>query len=250
MIRLITFIQDYKIHLGAMISFLLLLLVKIKIQPPPEMATWPVVDFFASQNFEDITSNILSSIVAAYIFYVFIELIPARRKLREVKLILENLLASIVLSYENKLGSYSSAALYEHRLDCLEKEYLDRVISLAQDEADYRSLYSTALHANSILNALEEGTVMAASISPRCSMSWIKITAKARDLANMIKERPEHDYLTPDDMLYGDHARYKDVVGYDKLYIDSINHIERLRGLYWPLIDEIGYWKGNYFPNK
>jgi len=228
----------------------MLLLVKIKIQPPPEMANWLVVDFFASKNFEDITSNILSSIVAAYIFYVFIEFIPARKRMREVKLILDNLLASIVLSYENKLGSYSSAALYDHNLDCLEKAYLDRVISVAQNEADYSSLYSTALHADNILNALEQGTVMAASISPRCSMSWIKITAKARDLAGMVKERPAHYFLTPEDMLYGDHARYKNVIGYDKLYRKSVIHIERMRGRYWSLVDEIGYWKGNYSLNK
>lgn len=250
MIRLITFIQDCKIHLGAAASFLMLLVVKIKIQPPPEMASSLVVDFLASKNFEDITSNILSSIVAAYIFYVFIEFIPARKRAREIKLVLENLLASIVLSYENKLGSYSSAALYDHSLECLEKAYLDRVISIAQDEADYSSLYSTALHADNILNALEQGTVMAASISPRCSMSWIKITAKARDLAGMVKERPRHDFLTPEDMLYDDHARYKSAIGYAKLYEESVNHIERMRGRYWPLVDEIRYWKGNYSPSK
>ena len=250
MIRFITFIQNHKIHMGAAISFLMLLLVKIKIQAPPEMIEWPAVELFASKNFEDITSNILSSIVAAYIFYISIEFIPSRNRLRESKLILNNLLASIVLSYENKLGRCSSAALYDHSLDCLEQGYLDRVISVAQNEADYISLYSAALHADNILNALEQGTIMAASISPRCSMSWINITAKARSLARMVKERPKHEKLTPEDMLYGDHTRYKNVDGYDKFYQDSVNHIERIRGRYSPLVYEIGCWKANYSQNK
>lgn len=244
MFRFFTFIEDSKIHIGAAISFLLLLLVKIKLVPPPEIASWWIVEFLASKNFEDIASSILSSIVAAYAFYLVIEFFPAQRRVRDTKLILDNLLASIVLSYENQLGSYSSGAIYDHDLECLSQDRLDSLIAKVQAEADYTSLYSTALHAASILNALDQGAVLANNISPMHSMYWIKITAKARRLAGMVKERPRGGNLIPEDVLYGNQAQHSHKKGYTKLLINSTNHRERMRGAYWPLVDEIRYWKG------
>ncbi|MNJ34127.1 hypothetical protein D3C77_288260 [compost metagenome] len=250
MFRFFTFVQDLKIHIGAVIAFLLLLLVKIKLVPPPEIANWWAVEFLASKNFEDVSSNILSSIVAAYAFYLVIEFFPAQKRMRDTKLILDNLLASIVLSYEDELGSYSSGTIYDHNLECLRQDYLDGLIAKIQEQADYSSLYSTALHAASILNALDQGAVLANTISPMHSMYWIKITAKARRLASMVKERPRGGLLIPEDVLYGDQSRHSHIKGYAKLYMKSTNHRDRMRGGYWPLIDEIRNWKGIGYSGK
>lgn len=247
MVKIIKFLQDFYIHAGVVISFLLLLLIKIKVQAPPEISDWYIVVLFSSKIFEDVSGNILSSVIAAYIFYIFIEFIPAQKRLQQTKLTLDNLLNSIVLSYEKKHGSPPPFEFGQHNHRRLEKDHIDRLIyKLQNEDGDYSGLYSAALHAKNIIKAMEQGTYLAASLSSEHSIFWTQITAKVCELAGMVKERPKHEIFIPEDVFYSTSNLHKLARGNKTFYYRSIQHKERIKSRLWLLLDDITYWKVNY----
>ena len=64
------------------------------------LINWPnVVMLFQSKAFEDIVGDLLTGLIAAYFFYVLIDIIPRMRKQEQNLEVLNRLVASVVDSY-------------------------------------------------------------------------------------------------------------------------------------------------------
>lgn len=248
--RFIIFLQDRRIDLFVLLAFLLLVLVQVKISAPPEWEDTWVVNALSSSAFENITSSILASIVAAYIFYVFIEVIPRGKALAETHLSLDNILASIVLSYVHTSRPHLNSNLDRQDVRVLELIKLAEVVKETKTVALYDKILSVAIHVRDIERVLDQGTIIASSISSKHTMFWIQICARSRELAELLDQMPCHDLFvasnvftdTPDD--YGQSEDFRNYSNKMDLYRD------RLRVKCWLLMSDILDWKKYYSVSK
>jgi hypothetical protein len=61
------------------------------------LTEWPrIVLFFQSKAFEDIVGDLLTGLIAAYFFYVVIDVIPRMRKEQKAMGVLNRLVASVI----------------------------------------------------------------------------------------------------------------------------------------------------------
>jgi len=248
--RLMIFLQDRRIDLFVLLAFLLLILVQVKISAPPEWEDTWVVNALSSSAFENITSSILASIVAAYIFYVFIEVIPRGKALAETHLSLDNILASIVLSYVHTSRPHLNSNLDRQDVRILELSKLTEVVEETKIVALYNKILSAALHARDVEHVLDQGTIMASSISSKHTMFWIQICARSRELAELLDQMPHHDLFVASDVFrdapddYGQPERFR-------IYSIEMDHYrDRLRVKCWLLMFDILDWKKNYSVSK
>ena len=248
--RLMIFLQDRRIDLFVLLAFLLLILVQVKISAPPEWEDTWVVNALSSSAFENITSSILASIVAAYIFYVFIEVIPRGKALAETHLSLDNILASIVLSYVHTSRPHLNSNLDRQDVRILELSKLTEVVEETKIVALYNKILSAALHARDVEQVLDQGTIMASSISSKHTMFWIQICARSRELAELLDQMPHHDLFVASDVFrdapddYGQPERFR-------IYSIEMDHYrDRLRVKCWLLMFDILDWKKNYSVSK
>ncbi|WP_122454744.1 hypothetical protein [Pseudomonas viridiflava] len=244
--RFFVFLQDRYLDVLVLLAFLLLCVVKIKFAVPPEWEGSWAVGVLSSAAFEDIVGSILASIVAAYIFYLFIDVIPKKKRMAETDFALDNILASIVSSYKNLSGGHTSIDLDRHNLKVLDIKSLKDLAEKVKDDGIYDGLLSVVLHVRYIQHILDQGTMLAESLSSRHAMFWIQICAHARDLAGMFEQMPQHPLFVSSDVFGDKQDEYACEVGYREYQLRMIHYRDRLRVRGWLLLEDILFWKQNY----
>jgi len=162
-----------------------------------------------------VLSSLSLSVIAAYIFYVFIELIPRAKRESETEHVLNSLLSSI-------LDAYARCRLFGHEtpishvdLSYLEIDWLTKQEEiLKKQQADFLPLKFATQTADSRLEDFRNALPLAMSLSPQHALSWLVIIDKVRLLAELYSQHPktENDpYQTHDngDQVYQDFATYQ-----------------------------------------
>lgn len=248
--RFFVLLQDRYLDFLAVIAFFLLVLVQVKLPVLPGWEEACIVKALSSSAFENITSSILASIVAAYIFYIFIDVIPKNKTLAETHFSLDNILAAIALSFVNKSRPHLSSNIDRQNIKILELNKLAEIVEEARTNASYESILSTALHANDIGHVLDQGTIMASSISSKHAMFWIQICSRSRELAGMLDQIPHHDIFVASDVFTDNPNDYGQEESF-RIYKIHMHHFrDRLRVKCWLLLDDILFWKQGYSVNK
>lgn len=244
--RTARFLQDSYLLVGVIISFLLLLLVKIKVPVDPKDADVWIVKILSSEAFDSVATSILTSIVAAYIFYIFIEIIPRKKSLAETSFALDNILAAVVSSYVHNTGGHRHANVDRQNLSVLDVPSLQKLVAEVNNQGDFERLLSVLLHVREDRFILEQGTMLASSCSSRHAMTWIQICAYARDLANMFELMPRNDKFVFSDIYNPTDNEYLDDEGLLGFRLQVLHYHDRIRNRCWLLFKEILYWKINY----
>ena len=246
MIRLIVLLQERYIGFLVLLVFLLLCVIQIKLPVLPGWEDTSIVAVLSSSAFENIASSILASIVAAYMFYLFINVIPQNKALAETHFSLDNILAAIALSFVNKSRPHLRSDIDRQNIKILELSKLSEIVEEARTGASYESVLSTTLHVNDIGHVLDQGTIMASSISSKHAMFWIQICSRSRELTGMLEQIPRHDVFVPSDVFRDDPDDYGQAESF-RLYSNHMHHFrDRLRVKCWLLLDDILFWKKNY----
>ncbi len=250
MIRLIVLLQERYVGLLVLLAFLLLCVIQIKLPVPPGWENSCIVAALSSSAFENIASSILASIVAAYIFYIFIDVIPKRKALAGTHFSLDNILAPIALSFVHKSRPHLNSHIDRQNIKILELSYLTEIVEEARTVASYESVLSTTLHVNDIGHVLDQGTIMASSISSKHAMFWIQICSRSRELASMLEQIPRHDFFVPSDVFKENPDDYGQAESF-RVYSIHMHHFrDRLRVKCWLLLDDVLFWKQNYSVSK
>ncbi|MBD9609774.1 hypothetical protein IB247_29410 [Pseudomonas sp. PDM08] len=115
----------------ATVALVCLCVVKIKLTASDYMLiNWPrVVMFFQSKAFEDIVGDLLAGLIAAYFFYVVIDVVPRIRKEKQNMEVLNRLVASIVDSYAKAHWFGHTMAITQLNLELLALDNLDKLIA-------------------------------------------------------------------------------------------------------------------------
>ncbi|MEE4888651.1 hypothetical protein V2K64_07745 [Pseudomonas alliivorans] len=178
---------------GALLS---LCMVKAKFPAMDYMLSeWPwVVAFFQSKAFEDIVGDLLTGLIAAYFFYVVIDVIPRLRKEKQTMEVLNRLVASVVDSYAKAHWFGHTMAITHVNLDYLKLESLHKMIEeVKQDKASFGKLKCALFTAHSRYSDFSSTLNLAGSMGSGRALQWLVLTDKVRLLVDNYEAHPESD---------------------------------------------------------
>ncbi|VVO77463.1 hypothetical protein [Pseudomonas fluorescens] len=177
--------REILLFAGAVVASILLVLIKVKLEVPSfmkgeEWSAW--VRFFQSKSFEDITGDMLTGLIAAYFFYVLIDLIPRRRSENKAGDLLSTLLSSII-----ETCLYDKIAAHSYVLDkfhVLRRNEIDDCKKLINGKPGTRSFLSLVLISKWSYPKFLSSLQLATSIDVDHARLWMDIT----DCVSRMKE--------------------------------------------------------------
>ena len=178
----------------------LLCLCAIKVKFPTTdymLAEWPrAVLILQSKAFEDIVGDLLTGLIAAYFFYVVIEVIPRLRKEKQTMDVLNRLVASVVDSYAKTHWFGHTMAINQVNLDLLTLDSLNRMIEeVKQNRPSLGKLKCALFTAHSRYSDFCSTLNLAASMGSERALHWLVLTDKIRLLVDNYEAHPaSEDY--------------------------------------------------------
>lgn len=190
---------ERKLFFWSAVAFVCLCAVKIKFRPSGFMQeAWPgVVIFFQSQAFEDVVGDLLTSLIAAYFFYIVIEVFPRMKREQQNVEVLNRLVGSIVDSYSKSHFFGHTMAITEVDLNLLSIDRIDGLITEVKKEPNFVKLKCALFTAHSRYSDFSATLNIASSLGSKRAMQWLVITDKVRLLVENYEEDPESDDYGP-----------------------------------------------------
>jgi hypothetical protein len=189
---------ERRLFIGAWIAFACLLMVKIKFTVPEAMKDWPgLIAMLQSKPFEDIVGDLLTGLIAAYFFYVLIDLVPRLKREKSALHTLNLIIASVIDAFENErtfghedlislndVGVLDAANLKAHR------EHLNSLVEKGFSLSDYYKLRCGLACMDSRIHEFRAVLALATTLSPEHVLQWLQLTDRARLFHDQFNGQP------------------------------------------------------------
>jgi hypothetical protein len=191
--------KDRNLLVLALCAFIILCIVEANFTLPNYLIETSLGNFLTNEPFKNIVSGLSLSVVAAYIFYLFIDFIPRSSTERDTRIVLDSLLAAI-------LDAYSRCRIFGHEtpISHVDKSVLsenwlsENKVILKNQKAKFLPLKFALQTADSRLEDFRHALPLAVSLSPKDAMQWLIVIDKVRLLAENYGSQPE----VPKDQLH------------------------------------------------
>lgn len=191
--------KDRNLLILASCAFILLCFVEVGLDIPKCLVGTNLGDFLTNSSFKNILSGLSLSIVAAYIFYLFIDFMPRASTERDTRAVLDSLLAAIldayarcrVFGHETPISHVDQSVLSENWLS-------ENRVLLKEQKVKFLPLKFALQTADSRLEDFRHALPLAVSLSPKDALQWLVIVDKVRLLAENYGSQPE----VPEDQLH------------------------------------------------
>lgn len=208
----------------AALCFVLLIVVKVKlpIAAALDNTLWHL--FFASKTFEEISSDILVGLIAAYIFYLFIDLLPRSKRESTTLQTLNLLIASIIHSYEDHHFFGHEMVITEIDVSKVMSEKIDCTLAEVKEKGDFFRLKCALFTAHSRIEDFRHALTLATYLSPEHAKQWLVVTDKVRLFVDEYEQDPISDDYDPA------HVFGKKDPKLDRDALDYINYAKKING--------------------
>lgn len=184
----------------AVLSFIALLCVKIKFAVP-EIAkqAWleGLIRVLQSKAFEDIAGDLLTGLVAAYVFYLFIDVVPRVKRAQASLGVLNMVAGSVVHSYQTTHFFGHSMAITQVGADVLAADNLRKLLEEVKAGANYPKLKCALFTAHSRAADFQNSLVVAAALDTSRVLQWLVICDKVRLLSDEYLQEPQSEHFVP-----------------------------------------------------
>src|SRR5699024_7002821 len=148
--------------------------------------------FLTDESFKRIVSGLCLSIVAAYVFYLFIDFIPRAAAERDTRVVLDSLLAAILDAYSRcRVFGRETPISHVDKSVLLESWLCEHKALLKNRKVKFLPLKFAMQTADSRLEDFRHALPLAVSLSPKHAMQWLVIIDKVRLLAENYALQPE-----------------------------------------------------------
>lgn len=183
------------------IAFACLLAVKIKFDVPIALKgpdwIW-LISFFQAKAFEDIAGDLLTGLIAAYFFYVLIDLIPRKKREKSALRTLNLIVAAVVDAFENRRLYGHEELISLNDVALLEKPTVKRLKKRIKTNArktpfpldDYLKLKCALGCVDSRMQDFRAALPLAVTLSPEHVLQWLQLTDRARLLHEEFDKQP------------------------------------------------------------
>jgi len=230
----------------ALAALVLLLFVKIKFAVPEFMKgpdwVW-LISALQSKVFEDIVGDLLTGVIAAYFFYVLIDLRPRLKRERTTLRVLNLLIASVIHSYETTHFFGHTMAIDQVSETLLAKDKVDRHLKEVKDSPNLGKLKCALFTAHSRFADFQQTLGMAATLSPERALQWLVITDKIRLLVDEYPNHPESDVYVPSQVFAEDNPELdRDAMEFIRYYSDLHEFRESLQTCFYEFLEQANKW--------
>ena len=172
--------------------FVLLCLIEARLEIIECLKGTLAEPFLTHKSVAAVSSSILSSILAAYVFYLLIDFLPRLRREQSTMAVLNALIASV-------LDAYSRCRVYGHEtaISHVDSSLLNPVwlkqqkAILTARDAKFLPLKFAMQTAHTRLEDFRNSLPLAVSLSPDLAMQWLVITDKVRLFAETYGCQPD-----------------------------------------------------------
>lgn len=184
--------KDRNLLILALFAFILLCLVEAGFSLPKCLIGTSLGAFLTNNSFKGIVSGLSLSIVAAYIFYLFIDFLPRASTERDTRVVLDSLLAAILDAYARCRVFGHETAISHVDQSVLSESWLSKHRTLLKEQnVKFLPLKFALQTADSRLEDFRHALPLAVSLSPKDAMQWLIIIDKVRLLAENYGSQPE-----------------------------------------------------------
>lgn len=183
-------------HLVFIISFALLVICEFNFALyPPLTGSW-IGNFLTREMTTRLISGIAMSVVAAYIFYLFVELLPKVSARRKTLSVLNRLLVSLLDTYDRTHICGHELAITNIEVSAYDQKWLEEARGRLSEprssgnNGEYVRLRLVVNTADSRLENFRGVIGLAVSLSPSHALQWLVITDKVRLLAECYEKDP------------------------------------------------------------
>ena len=197
---------DFLIFFSSIISFVLLIVVSYRPRLLSFFKNTIFEELLISDTTANVVSSILASIVAAFIFYCLIDLLPRRKRNEAILEVLNNLVFSIVEAYENgNAFSHEKPIVHANKkrydIDSI-NHMIDNVKNLKEIERGFFNfrgfikIFRAAEVADSRIHDFRNSLSLAVAHSPEKALQWLVLTDKVRLMSETYSDTTEEDPQT------------------------------------------------------
>lgn len=179
-----------------MVALVLLVLVKVKLDVPAfmkgsEWKTW--VEFFQSKAFEDIVGDMLTGLVAAYIFYVFIDWMPRVNAERKARKLLNSLVSGHVESFQRAEIFWHSRSLAE--FGDLRIEDIEANLQTLRGETEVASLLAISYMSRWSHQMMSDSLQVSLVLGIPQAQIWMELTSRVAKIKYLSEEAEKSGVL-------------------------------------------------------
>lgn len=187
---------------GVVTAFALVCLVNARLPLWKVLEGSAISSFLRADATISVTSDLLVGLISAYIFYVFIELLPSHHKKSETLRVLNLLVASVVEAFDRTRIFGHETPINSIDLAVLEISKLKSNIAIIIDKPDFLRLKFAMEAGHSRYQDFQHALSLAVGLSPEHALDWLVLTDKVRLLAQEYGTQPvapEIDFFTAPD---------------------------------------------------
>ncbi len=168
---------------AAIAVLVLIVLINLKLSVWPWFDGGLVAAFLRAEPTASVSNDLLIGLFSAYVFYVFVELLPRNRKEQQTLTPLNLIIASIVNAFEEGSPFAHETPITSIGLQILTIDNIKANIESVISKPDLVNLKAAMETAHSRYPDFQHCLPMAASISPAHALAWLVLTDKVRLLA-------------------------------------------------------------------
>lgn len=184
--------KERAILLVVVLLFLFLCLIEARFEVIECLKGTLAERFLTQKSVAAVSSSILSSILAAYVFYLLIDFLPRLRREQSTKAVLNSLISSVLDAYSQCRVFGHETAISHVDSSLLRKAWLEQQRAvLAARNAKFLPLKFAMQTAHTRVEDFRHSLPLAVSLSPDVAMQWLVITDKVRLFAELYGDQPE-----------------------------------------------------------
>lgn len=188
-------LKDHKerpLLISTFVTLVLLCLIEIRFPIFSIFIDSPIEGLLTADGTKSILSGLLIGLISAYIFYVFIDFIPRKRKEKETMEVLNSLIAATLDAYKRCRVFGHETALPNVDKSVLEKDWLEKTqVIFKSNNSKYLPLLLAMQTSYTRLEDFRHVLPLAVSLSPKHTMQWLVVIDKIRLLAENYGENPK-----------------------------------------------------------
>lgn len=190
--RLLVDRRERRLLMVATGAFLLLCLIEARLPLPEYLSGTVFESILLSGAVRTISTGVLVSLVAAYIFYLLIDYFPRSAKEAKSVFVLNSLLGAVLDSYDRCRVLGHETALPHVKRHVLEDDWLEQtIVDIKGQKAKFLPLKLAMQTAYTRLDDFRNALVLAVNLSPEHALQWLVIIDKMRLFAESYGEQPE-----------------------------------------------------------
>lgn len=171
---------------------ILLCCIEVGFGLPKYLVGTSLGDLLTNSSFKNILSGLSQSIIAAYIFYLFIDFMPRAITERDTRAVLDSLLAAILDAYARcRIFGHETPISHVDQSVLTESWLSDNRVLLKEQKVNFLPLKFAMQTADSRLEDFRHALPLAVSLSPKDALQWLVIVDKVRLLAENYDSQPE-----------------------------------------------------------